>query len=342
MGELDRIKTEPVTDEDLKNAKDYLIGNFPIQIETPEQIARQVAQYKLLGLGKEGLETYRDQLAAVTIADVNRVMGEYLHPKHSYIVLVGDAMVVNEKVKAVAGVETFDIAGEPLSLESMAVTPVQYEYDTAAIGNLKATYGLTYQQMSLGDMIVTVERKADGDSEVVEVSTNMEGMVTMSETMMFRVADFAPMAYTSKMQMGPNSMGAEYAFTESGVSGTVKGMESPEPKEVAFELVEGTIIDGSLEYAIGCLPLAVDAAYRFPVVDAESGTLQNIDVKVLELVDVETPAGKFSAYKVRIKRVDGEVYFYLDEQSPHVMVKQEVPAQGVNIELKSLEIAKDS
>ncbi len=86
--------------DDLKNAKDYLVGNFPNQIETPDQIAGRVTQYMLLGLGQEELETYRDKLAAVEIEDISRVMGEYLHPGPLNIVLVGDALEIYDKVSA--------------------------------------------------------------------------------------------------------------------------------------------------------------------------------------------------------------------------------------------------
>jgi hypothetical protein len=64
--------------------------------------------------------------------------------------------------------------------------------------------------------------------------------------------------------------------------------------------------------------------------------VQNADVEILDITDVETKAGKFSTYKVKIKRADGEVYLYFDTVAPHIMVRQEVPAQGMLIELTSI------
>ncbi len=154
--------------------------------------------------------------------------------------------------------------------------------------------------------------------------------------MAFRVSDLSPVSYTRKFQMGPRSMNAELAFTETSCSGTIQSMESPEPKEVTFELVGGTILDGAVEFALSCLPIEVDMKYRFPVVDSQSGRLHNIDAEILEEVEVETPAGKFMTYKVKVMRPDGEAFFYLQKESPHYMVKQEVPAQTMTLELKSL------
>jgi predicted Zn-dependent peptidase len=338
MKEIKRIKTEPVTEEDIKNAKAYLIGNFPIQIETPNQIAGRVTQYLLLGLGKEELETYRDKLAAVEAADISRVMDEYLHPDRADIVLVGDALAIHDAVSEIAPVELFDIAGEPLSYASLAVGPVQYDYDTSSLLNLKLTYALNVQGMALGDMNVTVEKKMNGEDEVVEVSTSLAGMITLDEKTTFRAADLSPISYVRKFQMGPQSMDAELAFAGSSCSGTIQSMDSPEPKEITFDMVEGTILDGSVEFALGCLPIAASSEYRFPVVDTQSGGLQNVSAEVVEEVQIETPAGSFAVFKVKVKRSDGEAILYLSKESPHYVVKQEVPAQAMTMELKSVEM----
>ncbi len=327
MSELERITEEPVTEEELNDAKSYLVGNFPITIETPDQIAMQVGRYKLLGLDQKDLEQYRDRLNAVTIEDVSRVMGEYLHPDRAYVVLVGDAQAMAEKVEAVADVEMFDLTGEPISLALMVVQPVDYHYDTSRLADRSVTYSMTAQSMAIGDMNVKVEKKED----VIEVSSTITGMISMEETLEFSAEDLSPIAYKASMQMGPQTMGFEYAFTDTSGTGTVQAMGSPEPKEVSFDLVDGTILDGTLEYAITCLPMEAGKAYRFPIVDSQTGSVQNADVEILEVVDVETPAGKFSTYKVKIKRADGESYLYFDTVAPHLLVKQEVPAQGIQL-----------
>ncbi len=81
----------------------------------------------------------------------------------------------------------------------------------------------------------------------------------------------------------------------------------------------------------------MEAKFRFPVVDTQSGGLQTISVEVLEEVEVETPGGKFATFKVKVNRPDGEAYLYLRKDSPHFMVKQEVPAQALTMELKSVD-----
>jgi zinc protease len=334
MKELNRIKTEPVSEADLTNAKNYLVGNFPLQIETADQIAGQVVQNKMWGLGKKDLETYRDRTAAVTVADVSAAMDKYLHPDKCYIVLVGDALATEEKVEKIADVALYDIAGAPLAYETLAIAPVDYQYDTSKLGGFKGTYALNVQTMAIGDMNVTIDNKKE--EGVIHVATSLNGMVSMSEEMAFRAADLSPVSYKRKMQLGPRTMEADLAFDGAKCSGKVTSMESGEPKDVNVDMVKGTILDGSIEYAVSSLPLALNQTYRFPAMDTQSGGLSNVDVEVLEEVDVKTPAGNFTTYKVKVKRPEGEVILYLAKDTPHFLVKQEVPAQQMTIELKAM------
>src|SRR2546422_1153245 len=44
-----------------RSVKGFLVGSFPLTIETPSQIASQVANAKLLGLGDDYLRLYRSE-----------------------------------------------------------------------------------------------------------------------------------------------------------------------------------------------------------------------------------------------------------------------------------------
>ncbi|HEY0809601.1 MAG TPA: pitrilysin family protein, partial [Longimicrobiales bacterium] len=60
----EKIKNEPVPMSDLELAKAQLTGSFPLTIETPAQIASQVATARLLGQPKDHVQTWRQRLAA--------------------------------------------------------------------------------------------------------------------------------------------------------------------------------------------------------------------------------------------------------------------------------------
>lgn len=88
--EIDRMRTEGVTDEELQEAKDYLIGSFPLRLDTNQRIARFLARVEYLDLGLDYPEQYPELIRAVTKEDVKRVANEYLEPDKLILVVVGD------------------------------------------------------------------------------------------------------------------------------------------------------------------------------------------------------------------------------------------------------------
>ena len=336
MGEFKRIVNEPVTQEELDNAKNYLIGNFPITIETPDQIVGQVVEVRLLGLGKKYLETYRENIAAVTVEDVQATMQSYLHPDNIDIILVGDAVAIHDKVAEVANVKLFDLEGEPVSMASLSVEPVTYEYDTSVLKDVSATYSLMMQTMNLGDLNIDINRLNVEETPIIQVSSSLAGMLTLDQTVSFRADNLMPLTCKSKMIAGPNQMTSELMFEGYAVTGTVKGMEDAEPTSVDKQVVEGTILNDQVEFALAALPLAVDTEYRFPVIETNSGAVSNVYATVLGEEEVTVPAGTYMTFKIKMKMSDGEAFLYTMKEKPHLMVKHEIPAQGLVIELKQM------
>jgi predicted Zn-dependent peptidase len=91
VDEISRMRRERVHPRELQGAQDYLAGNFPITIETPNAIATQVLEAILFGLDLDELERYPQRINRVTVADIQRVAEKHLRPASLSIVLVGDA-----------------------------------------------------------------------------------------------------------------------------------------------------------------------------------------------------------------------------------------------------------
>ncbi len=330
--QIDRIVKEPVTEADLASAKSYIIGNFPTTIETPSQIAAQVGQVKLLGLDKSYLENYRKEVAMVTTADVQRVMKTHLHPDQLAIVLVGDAVAIKDKVAPIASVALYDIEGNPLAMDELAVQGTDYDFDTSALKNLTATYAVKYQEMNLGDMNLSLTK---GKSEFASTQT-ITGMITLNEEQKFG-SEFEPLSYKFSMAAGPQQMSSELSFADGVAKGRVEGGKDG-PKDVNTTLVKGAILKSAVDFLIGTLPLETGKSFKFPVLDPQSGSLENVTIEVVGEEDLMVPAGSYSTYKVKVKSGEGEQMMYVQKTAPHVMVKQVVPSQGLNIELKSVKM----
>ena len=115
LGLYERLKNERVSDEDLELAKSYLTGSFPLTIETPLQIAGQVASARLLGKPKDHVQTWRQKLAAVTTEDVQRVARTHYQPENALIVVSGDANVLKPKLEKFGKITVVDEEGRPVA-----------------------------------------------------------------------------------------------------------------------------------------------------------------------------------------------------------------------------------
>ena len=87
--ELARMTREPVKDDELKLAKDYLIGSFPLRLDTTAKVADFVSTIEEQGLGLDYADRYKASVAKVTAADVQRVAQKYFTPDAFNQVVVG-------------------------------------------------------------------------------------------------------------------------------------------------------------------------------------------------------------------------------------------------------------
>src|SRR5438309_1422056 len=120
LHQLDRIRTEAIPDSELRNAQSFLVGSFPLTIETPQQIAQVVTQAKLLGLPADYLQLYRERLAAVTPLSARAAAQRIYRRNALTIVVVGDAEKLYDKLAAIAPVRLADV---DCRVEGRAVTP---------------------------------------------------------------------------------------------------------------------------------------------------------------------------------------------------------------------------
>jgi zinc protease len=83
------IQSEPVSDQELADAKAYLTGSFPRKLETSRLIADFLAAVQFYNLGDNYISKYPDYINSVTKEDVLRVAKKYLDPENYSLVIVG-------------------------------------------------------------------------------------------------------------------------------------------------------------------------------------------------------------------------------------------------------------
>jgi zinc protease len=88
--QMQRIRDELVTQEELDLAKKYLTGSFPLRIDSLRELADFITQAEYYGLGLDYPERYPALIGSVTREDVLRVARAHLHPDRCILVIIGN------------------------------------------------------------------------------------------------------------------------------------------------------------------------------------------------------------------------------------------------------------
>jgi zinc protease len=96
--EIERIRTETISAEELSLARDYLDGVFPIRYETTAAIASALAAQAIYDLPSDYYDTYRQRIREVTAEAILDAANAHLHPNELQTVVVGDASVIRDSI----------------------------------------------------------------------------------------------------------------------------------------------------------------------------------------------------------------------------------------------------
>jgi zinc protease len=90
LQEAERIQKNLVSEKELAGAKKYLIGSFPMRLDTQTKLANFFTQVEYYGLGLDYPKKYPTLINSVTREEVLRVAKKYLHPKNTILVIVAN------------------------------------------------------------------------------------------------------------------------------------------------------------------------------------------------------------------------------------------------------------
>ncbi|HZK77731.1 MAG TPA: pitrilysin family protein, partial [Gemmatimonadaceae bacterium] len=96
--EIDRIRAERISEEELSLARDYLDGVFPIRYETTAAIASALATLVIYDLPADYYDSYRKNVRGVSADAVLQAARLHLHPDELQTIVVGDARVIRASV----------------------------------------------------------------------------------------------------------------------------------------------------------------------------------------------------------------------------------------------------
>ncbi|HEY6842615.1 MAG TPA: pitrilysin family protein [Thermoanaerobaculia bacterium] len=98
LGEIDRLRNAPPSQEELRGIQNYLAGTFVLRNSSRDGIVNQLAFLDLYGLPEDYLRTYVQRVYATTPADVQRMAQTYIDPAKISIVVAGDRKVIAQQL----------------------------------------------------------------------------------------------------------------------------------------------------------------------------------------------------------------------------------------------------
>ena len=105
--------TKPVTDDEIKRAKDTILNNFVFNFDTPGKVLQERMAYEYYGYPADFLEQYRAGIEKVTTADVARVANKYLHKDQLAVLVTGNAADFDKPLSSLGSVQDVDITIPP-------------------------------------------------------------------------------------------------------------------------------------------------------------------------------------------------------------------------------------
>jgi len=103
LHEIERMRSEEISTDELTLATSYLDGVFPIRYETTSAIATALSNLVIHDLPDHFYDDYRARVRAVTTEDVLRAAQRHLHPDQLRIVVVGDPAVIVAPLSEIPG-----------------------------------------------------------------------------------------------------------------------------------------------------------------------------------------------------------------------------------------------
>lgn len=106
--ELNDIRNNFVSDVELEETKNYITGNYPLQLETSNGVSGKLLSMELYGLNDDYYNTYLRNINAISKEDVSYAAGNYLFPDELSIVASGNVSKLKEQLNNFGDIEIID------------------------------------------------------------------------------------------------------------------------------------------------------------------------------------------------------------------------------------------
>lgn len=117
--EINRIRKEKVTPQELADAKDYFLNSYVFKFSSPEKVLYNYLEKELYALDIVKYDKLIEDIKLVTADDVFEVANKYLDPEKMMVLIVGNKKKVKGKLSEIGKVKDIDITIKPPKLKEV-------------------------------------------------------------------------------------------------------------------------------------------------------------------------------------------------------------------------------
>ena len=290
--ELNRIRKEPVDEQELTTVKNFLNGSFARSLERPSTIANFALNVARYNLPKDYYQKYLSNLANVNIGLVQQMANKYVTPKNMYIVIVGNAKDIAKGLEKYGEVKYYDSDGNEVAAPSSKAVDASISGESLISKYIKAIGGQTAID-AIKDVDMNGTAKIEGAPMDFAISQKY----------------ILPKQFSMKMTAGPMTLFSQsanngvYAKSQQGQTIPVEEDEKEELDEEAYFINEIYYLKNNYKYAVkGIENVDGKEAYAVEITSAKGRVFTNyydvetgFKVKYSHLEDAG-PQGKMNLY----------------------------------------------
>jgi zinc protease len=112
-GEIRRLVNDPVTEEELRLAKESLLNAFVFTMDTRDKALQQQVLLEFYGFPPDTFTKFPSMIEKVTAADVQRVAKKYVQPDQLAVLVVGNQAAFEKPLSSLGPVTTIDVTIPP-------------------------------------------------------------------------------------------------------------------------------------------------------------------------------------------------------------------------------------
>ena len=226
LAEVERIRTEEVTDKELATAKDAILNSFVFNFDSPSQTLRRMVRYDYYGYPSDFIFTYQKAVEAVTKAGVLAAAKKHFQPDDFTIVTVGNQSEFGEPLSALGlPVENIDLTIPQPGQQASAM-------DDSSLARGKELMATLQQAVGGADKLAAI-------TDVTRISTvqmvTPQGTMTVEQNTQW----LAPSTLRQVQKLPFGSM-TVYSDGQSGWLSSPQGMQQMPPPVI--QQVRGSLL----------------------------------------------------------------------------------------------------